>query len=329
MTTISVIGSNSFSGSHFIDSVLEKTDYNVIGISRSEEYNLIFLPYKSKSKGRFEFFKRDLNKDLEDIINIFDKLKIEKLVNFAAQGMVGQSWINPEHWFKTNTLGIVSLTNKLKEKNYFKKYVQISSPEIYGSCNGLKEEHTTYNPSTPYAVSKAAGDMFIQTLIKQYKFPANFVRSTNVYGPAQQLFRIIPKTIIYGKLGRKIKLDGGGKAVKSYIHIRDVCNGIIKIMETEKTGEVYHLSPDSGISIENIVRKICSKLGKSFEEIVEIAPERPGQDAEYIINSEKARKELDWKPEINIDIGLDECIDWVEKNWKTVRSLSFDYIHKE
>jgi dTDP-glucose 4,6-dehydratase len=324
---IAIIGSNSFSGSSFIKFILEKTDYEIIGISRSPEYPSVMLPYKTIQSNKFKFFQLDINQDLDKIISLFQEEQIDYVVNFAAQGMVGQSWENPEHWFTTNTLGIVKLTNALR-KLPIKKYIQISTPEVYGSCNN-SDETTPYNPSSPYASSKASGDMFIKNLVKQYNFPAIFIRSSNVYGPCQQLFRIIPRSIIYMKLGKKISLQGGGKAIKSYIDIEDVCNGILKIIEKGKIGEVYHFSPDNGESIENIVRKICNKLGKDFQEVVEIVEERPGQDSEYILNSQKARTELEWKPLIELDQGLDRCIDWINKNWEEIKKLPLEYAHKE
>jgi len=329
MVKIAVIGSNSFSASHFIDYVLENSDYDIIGISRSAESNTIFLPYKRHGDKRFKFFQLDLNNELDKIIELFIKENVEIVVNYAAQGMVGQSWENPLHWFGTNTLSIVALTDRLRRMPQIKKYIQISTPEVYGSINNSSEDNVTFNPSSPYAASKAAGDMFIQTIIKQFNFPAVFVRSTNVYGPAQQLYRIIPISIIKIKKGEKIKLQGGGKAVKSYMHIRDNCNGTFKIMESGEIGEVYHLSPDRSYNIESIVRIICERMSISFEDAVEIIDERPGQDKEYILNSDKARKKLNWKPKISIEKGIDECIEWVNKNWDIVKDLPLEYIHKE
>lgn len=328
MEKVVVIGSNSFSGSHFISTLIENTDYEIIGISRSPEKNPIFLPYKNKENNRFKFYQMDLNYDIDKMIELFKKENIKFIVNYAAQGMVGQSWIDPEQWFQTNCLGIVNLTNKLRKMPNLKKYIHISTNEVYGSCNNIKE-NAPLNPTTPYASSKAAADMFIQNLINQFNFPANLVRSTNVYGPGQQLFRIIPRTIIYIKAGKKISLHGGGKAVKSYLHIKDNCEGTLKIMESRTAGEVYHLSPDQGISIENIVKKICNKLRKDFNEITEIVEERTGQDTEYILNSNKIRTELNWKPKIEIDGGLKQCIDWVNKNWEIIKTQPWEYIHKK
>ena len=327
MEKIAVIGSNSFSGSHFIDLLLEKTNYEVIGISRSPEKNSIFLPYKKRESNRFHFFQMDLNKDLDEIIKLFIAENVKKIVNFAAQVEVGPSWDNPEDWFNTNCLSIVNLTNKLR-KLPIEKYIHNSTNEIYGSGANFTED-SPYNPSTPYAVSKSAGDMFIQTLIKNFDFPATLVRSTNVYGPGQNIFKIIPRSAIYIKSGRKIQLHGGGEAIKSYIHVRDVCDGILKIMEHGTNGEIYNLSPKSGQVIKDVVKDICDKFDKNFSEATEVVGERLGQDTEYLVDSTKARKELGWSPKIGIDEGLDECIGWVNENWEIIKTIPQEYVHKK
>lgn len=329
MGKVAVIGSNSFSGSHFVDFLLSNTRHTVIGTSRSPEKKDIYLPYKkSKNLHRFRFHKFDLNQDMAALLEFLDRERPEIVVNYAAQNEVGPSWDNPVHWYRTNSVAVVALTHHLKDQKYLKRYVQISSPEIYGASYGNVYENAPYNPSTPYAASKAAGDMFIQVLIRNLNFPATIIRSTNVYGPGQQLFKIVPKAIVSIKLGQKIPLHGGGKAIKSYIHIRDACNGTLRAIELGKPGEIYHLSPASGYTVKSIVQRICDRLGKDFNDAVEVAEERLGQDAAYIINSDKARKELHWEPRIGIDEGLQECIDWANENWKIVANERLTYAHK-
>lgn len=331
MNKIAIIGSNSFSGSHLVDYILEKTNIKILGISRSPEYKGIFLPYsyKKQKSNRFDFYQMDINKDLNRILLLLDKEKPDVIINYAAQGEVQHSWDNPEHWFKTNCLGIVNLATNLKNKTYLKRYVHISSPEVYGSTEGNVKENFTYNPSTPYAASKAAGDLFIFTLVKNFDFPLIMIRSTNVYGIHQQLYRIIPKSIIKLKKGQKIELHGGGTSVKSYIHIRDVTNGIFKAIQFGKVGNIYHLSPEKGYSISEVVRKICEKMGYDYEKSIISVGERLGQDAAYIIDSTKARLELDWKPEISFDDGLNEVIAWIEENWEEISKEYLEYVHKE
>ena len=332
MKKVFVIGSNSFSGSHFIDFLLKKTRYDVIGISRSPEKKdlyLPYMPYKKQNLDRFRFHKLDLNKDMGIILNLFDELQPEYIVNFASQSMVGESWHHPEHWYRTNVLSTVSLTNNLKDKHYLKKYVHISTPEIYGNCRGSVKENAPQNPSTPYAGSRAAADAFIQLLIKNFKFPAVFTRAANVYGPCQQIFKIIPRSIIYIKKKNRIPLHGGGTAKRSFIHIRDVCEATLRIMERADSGEIYHISNNKLISVRNLVKMICDKMEVDFASSIENAPTRLGLDAAYILDSSKLMKEFKWKPKIELENGLDEVIRWINSNWDEIKNEPLEYLHKE
>ncbi|MCP5468958.1 MAG: GDP-mannose 4,6-dehydratase [Chlamydiales bacterium] len=329
MKKVLVIGSNSFSGSDFVDLLLEEGKYEVVGISRSLEKKNLFLPYKKRNQEHFKFVQIDLNRDLEKLDQLLEEFRPEYVVNFAAQSEVAPSWRYPHHWFQTNAVSVTSLANLLKDKTFLKKYVHISSPEVYGTCEGFIKEETPVNPSTPYAASKAAGDLSLFTFVKNFNFPMVMIRATNVYGPSQQLFKIIPRSAIYMKQGKKIPLHGGGKAVKSYIHIRDVSKGELLAMEHGKVGEIYHLSPDTGVAVCDVVHTIAEKLGLSFEETTEVVEERLGQDKAYTIDSSKARKELGWKPEISLDEGIKQTIDWVQDHFKEIEEQPLEYLHKE
>lgn len=330
MDKVAIIGSNSFSGSHLIDFFLENTDRRIIGISRSPEYPPLFLPYlyKKKRSPRFRFFQLNINTQLPEIIRLLDREKPEVIVNFAAQGNVQHSWINPAHWLMTNTVSIANLTFSLRDRIYLKKYIQISTPEVYGLCKNRKENIQTYNPSTPYAVSKIAADLFLTTLFNKFGFPICFVRSTNFYGPHQQLYRIIPRTIIYLKLGRKIPLHGGGAVKRDFINISDVVRGIDKVISEGKIGNVYHLSSGELIKIRDLVRFICRRMNFSFRESVEMSNERTNQDPEYSLDSE-AKTELGWRPKVAFSNGVDRVIQWINDNWEEILTHPLEYVHKE
>ena len=329
MKKVFVIGSNSFSGSHFVDFLLEKTQYYVIGISRSAEKKEFYVSYKKQDLSRFEFHQLDLNVNIQEIINLLDNHKPEYVVNFASQSMVGESWKHPEHWYRTNVLSTVTLTNNLKDKEYLKKYVHISTPEVYGNCKGLVKEDALFNPSTPYAASRAAADIFIQLLVKTFNFPAVFTRAANVYGPGQQLFKIIPRSIISIKKKKEIPLHGGGEAKRSFIHIKDVCSVTVKIMEQAKPGEVYHLSTKDLHSIKSLVKMICDEMGVDFNASIKNVETRLGLDAAYILDSSKAEKEFGWEPEIGLEKGIGEVIKWVNNNWDNIINEPLEYIHQE
>ena len=266
---------------------------------------------------------------MPQILELFDKYKPGYIVNFASQSMVGESWKNPDHWYRTNVLSIIILTNNLKDRNYLKKYVHISTPEIYGNCSGVVKEDAPINPSTPYAGSRAAADAFIQLLVKNFKFPAVFTRAANVYGPGQQLFKIIPRSIIFIKRKKKIPLHGGGEAKRSFIHIRDVCDATVNIMQKAQPGEIYNLSTNKLHSIKNLVKIICVKTGADFDMSTENVETRLGLDSAYILDSTKAEEEFGWKPKIELEEGIDEVIKWVNDNWEVISHEPSEYIHQE
>ncbi len=329
MKKVVVIGSNSFSGSDFIDLILSKGGYQVIGTSRSPEKDDLFLPYKkNKSLAQYEFHQIDLNKEMASLESLLESEKPQYIINFAALSEVAPSWDHPEQWFNINAVAIASLGNFLRKQNWLERYVHISSPEVYGTCEGGVKEDAPLNPSTPYAASKAAGDLMLFTLRKNFNFPMVMIRATNVYGPCQQLFKIVPRTVIYLKAGKTIRLHGGGKATKSYVHIRDVSQGELAAMEKGENGKIYHFSPEKGIAIRDLVKYMCNLMGKSFEESTENVAERLGQDKAYVIDSTRARQELAWAPKINIDSGLNEVVHWVERNWTTIKKQPLEYIHK-
>jgi dTDP-glucose 4,6-dehydratase len=325
-----VLGSNSFSGAAFIEHAL-RNNFKVIGISRKDEINPVFLPYKQLGKNlaeNFQFYRCDLNHDLPVIINLLNQHTPKYVVNFAAQSMVAESWLHPEDWMNTNIVATVKFHDQLRKCDFIKKYIHISTPEVYGSCSGLIQEHTQYNPSTPYAISRAACDMWLMALHKNYQFPVVFTRAANVYGAGQQLYRIIPKTILTIKLGKKLPLHGGGHSMRSFIHIKDVAEGTLQVALQAKAPEIYHFSTTRNIAIRDVVELICQKLKVNFAEYVDIASDRPGKDAAYLLDANQARKKLGWNDTILLEEGIEDTIRWVDKHLGILKTMSMDYIHQ-
>jgi len=322
-----VIGSNCFTGSHIVDALLDNSDHRVIGVSRSPEYHSIFLPYKRRQTPNFVFHQIDLAREFEALEKLLDKEEPSVVINVAALSEVALSNERPVEYFETNTVSMVKLANYLRRRSFLKRYVHISSAEIFGSCSKPVIEEDLFNPSTPYAISKAAMDMCLNTLIANFGFPATLIRSTNVYGKHQQLFKIIPRTVIYLKLGKTIELHGGGIAVKSFIHIRDVVRGILLALERGKPG-TYHFTVPSDQSVAAVVRQVCKQMGRDFDKSTRIVGERVGQDARYWLDCAKAERELGWKARVSFEEGIQEVIDWIESNWETVVHEPHVYTHK-
>lgn len=325
-----VLGSCCFSGACFVDHILrDNPGAEVVGINRSPEYHEIFLPYRPIAGNRFRFHQMDLNRDLDEVVKVIYGFQPDYIVNFAAQGMVGQSWEHPEHWFRTNALAVVNLADRLKGMEGLRRYVQVSTPEIYGTSSRKMDEHTPLSPSSPYAASKAAGDLGLIPYFKIHEFPVVFTRASNVYGAHQQLYRVIPRTIINIKEGTRFPLHGSGRAVKPYIHIRDVCRATLLVARLGQNGEVYHISPDGeGISIFGLVEMICAKMGAKIEDCCALADERVGQDIVTALDSTKLRQAFGWRPSVELDAGVDEVIRWVEDHFDVIRQLPKEYTHR-
>ena len=321
-----VIGSNSFSGASFAAWLLEQGHE---GIGVVGEPHRAFLPYRWTGKdAAFRFERIDLNHDLDKLETLMRKERPARVVNFAAQSMVGESWKNPDHWMITNVVSAVQLHNRLRNMDFMERYVHVTTPEVYGSTEGFIKETAPFNPSTPYAVSRAAGDMSLRTYFDAYKFPVVFTRAANVYGPGQQLYRIVPRTILFILTGRKLELHGGGHSRRSFIHMQDVSDATWRIATQAPIGETYHISTNDIVTIRQLVERICEKLGKRFEDHVEVVGERLGKDAAYMLDSGKLRDSLGWRDRVSLDAGLDECIAWVKNNLEDLKKQPLGYVHK-
>lgn len=330
MEKIAVIGSNSFSGASFVAHCLSQ-QVELLGASRSNELAACFLPYRWLPQGAqrgFRFVRADLNHDVDALMAALEAFRPDVVVNFAAQGMVAQSWQFPEHWYQTNVVGNVRFHDRLRKCAWLQRYVHVSTPEVYGSTSGLIDETALFNPSTPYAASRAACDLHLRTFLNQYKFPVVWTRAANVYGPGQQLYRIIPRTILSIKLGQKLSLHGGGHSVRSFIHIADVADATLRIARSAPLGECYHLSTPHNISIRELVEMICRMMKADFNSVVEVTEDRPGKDAAYLLDSAKARNTLGWRDRIGLEAGVAETIRWVDQYIDELRQQSLDYVHK-
>jgi dTDP-glucose 4,6-dehydratase len=327
---ILVIGSNSYTGAAFIDHALSE-GHEVVGVSRSDELNPVFLPYHwgpAERLKKFSFLRMDLNEKAEEIGRLAREQNLAWVANFAAQSMVAESWLTPVHWYQTNVVANVRLHEELRKWDGLKKYLHVTTPEVYGSCSGVVREDAPFNPSTPYAASRAACDLHLMTFFKRYNFPVVFTRAANVYGPGQQLYRIVPRAALFSRLQKKLPLHGGGHSTRAFIHGKDVAAASLAILDRGQSGQVYHLSTDRFIAIRDLVAMIAQKTGSSFEKLAEVTEDRPGKDAAYLLDTTRAKQELSWAPAVDLEAGVDSVIRWIDQNLTTLRTLPDHYIHK-
>ena len=312
MSKFAVIGSNSFSGSSFIKYLL-KNGHEVMGISRSIEPDQVFLGYRREKLENFSFHQLDLNKNLPEVSSTLGDYRADYIVNFAAQGMVAQSWEHPSDWFQTNTVATVKLHDELRKFDWLKKYIHISTPEVYGTCEGHVLESQPFNPSTPYAVSRAAADMSLLSFIKAYNFPVVFTRAANVYGEHQLEDGAYATVVgIFQKLYREEKpltVTGDGEQRRDFTHIEDIVDALIRLgwmldsnRSSKVSGQTFELGRGKNFSI--------NELTEMFGETdVEYIPARDGEYDYTLADSSKAKELLGWNPTLDISDYISEVID--------------------
>jgi len=328
MMRTAVLGSNSFSGSHFVEHVL-KAEHRVLGISRSSEVGAEFRPYASNSNiDKFSFMQASVRFDMSDIEEALIEFKPDYVVNFAAQSMVGESWVHPEDWYETNVVANAAFSNILGKIPSLKKYVHVTTPEVYGSTPDWISEGTQFNPSTPYAVSRAAGDMHMRIMQRHSGLPVVFTRAANVFGPGQQLYRVIPRAFLSALLGRPFQLHGGGLSRRSFIHISDVSRATLILAESGIPGEDYHISTRELVTIREVVEKAFELAGVRFQADKAASEDRLGKDAGYFLDSAKLREATEWNTLVSLDEGLKQTFDWVQGNLDTFSKMSWEYVHK-
>jgi len=203
----------------------------------------------------FRFWELHLVKQLPAVMAILDTTRPDVIVQFAAQGEGAASFgDNAPDFFETNCVALVRLVCELRKRTYMKRFIQIGSSEVYGSPATPAHESDLLNPTSPYSVSKAAFDQYLQSMWNTAKFPMNIVRPSNCYTEGQQLYRIIPKAIIHALKGEKLPLHGGGAAQKSYLHATDLSRAILLIINAAPFGTIYNVGPDEPIAIRDLVR---------------------------------------------------------------------------
>jgi len=259
--------------------------------------------------------------------NINNRKKIEKLVqncevvfNFAAESHVDRSIDNPKPFFDSNIMGTYIILEAVRKFN--KKLVHISTDEVFGSLkiDSATEKHP-FNPSSPYAASKASAELLVNSYFVTYGIDAIITRCTNNYGPRQFPEKLIPKVILLAMNNKKIPIYGTGKNVRDWIFVVDHCEAILRVLERGKRGNSYNISGHNELDNLTIVKKILRIMGKP-NSYLKYVKDRPGHDFRYSLNTSKIEKELNWKPKYSFEEGLDLTIKWYLNNKSWLQHIS-------
>lgn len=314
---ILVTGGMGFIGSNFIRYILNLNhDFKIINVDKltyaGNPENLKDIPFEFPD--RYKFYQQDIC-NFDSINKIVKKENVDYIINFAAESHVDRSIDNPITCCDTNFMGTQSLLN-IAVKNIIKKYIQISTDEVYGSLNfddSPFTEHTPLSPNSPYSASKASADLLVNAYFKTYGLPVNITRCSNNYGPYQFPEKVIPLMINNALNDEKLPVYGKGINIRDWIYVLDHSKAILKVLLEGRIGEIYNIGGASEIANIDLVKKILKKLDKP-ESLITFVKDRPGHDLRYAINHEKITKELNWKPETEFEKGLELTVEWYMSN---------------
>ena len=326
MKRYAVLGGGGSFGIHTSKYLLDHAETDrVIAVGRNPARPEPFTLNVGKGDKRYSYHAYHVTHELDLLLELFDKEKPHVIINYAAQGEGAVSWKHSWRFFETNSMALARLAEELMKRSYLERFIQIGTSEMYGSVNHATKEDEPIKPSSPYAASKVAFDMYLLSVHKFLKFPMNIVRPSNAYCPGQLLHRVVPKAVVCGLTGRKLPLQGGGRAEKSYLHARDLGRAIHMVAEKAPLGTVYNVGPVQPISIRSLVEKTATALGMKFDELCVITEDRLGQDSRYWLDSSAIKREIGWEPQISIEEGLSEMVDWGRKYVDQLRDWPMDY----
>ncbi len=326
MKKIIVTGGLGFIGSNLIDLLISK-NYYVINIDKvTYSSNFYNLKEHQKSK-KYKFLKFDI-KD-KKIKKILFKYKPIAIFNLAAETHVDRSIDNPESFIQSNIVGVFNLLECFKEysKKYKSKLIHISTDEVYGDILfGRSSEKYPYQPSSPYAASKAASDHLVSSYVRTYKIPAIITNCSNNYGPKQHPEKLIPK-LIYNILNNKpLPIYGRGTNSREWIFVKDHCEALLKVFLKGKIGEFYNIGSNKNLNNLQVSKELIkvskSKINLGKKVKILLVKDRPGHDVRYALNSNKIKSKLGWYPRTNFRQGIRLTFDWYYKNKTYYKLLS-------
>jgi len=306
-----VTGGCGFIGSNFIRHMMKNSDYEIINLDAlTYSSNPDNLNDVSGSK-RYRFVKGTIGDK-----NLVSELvqDVDYVVNFAAESHVDRSILDPRPFIVTNIEGTQTLIEACRHSD-IKKIVHISTDEVYGELGetGKFFENLPLLPNSPYSASKASADLIIRAYHETYGLPVATARPSNNYGYYQYPEKFIPLLITNLLEDKPVPVYGEGNNIRDWIFVEDCCAGIAAILDRGKAGEVYNVGGESEKRNIDIVRMILRLLGKD-ESYIKFVKDRPGHDYRYALDNTKIKKELGWKPKIDLETGLAKTVEWYGNN---------------
>jgi dTDP-glucose 4,6-dehydratase len=308
---ILLTGGAGFMGSNMIHYLLQKyPDVEIINFDDLTYAGNLENLADVANDPRYTFVKGNIA-DTEAVDKVVEG--VDLVINYAAETHVDRSILEPKAFIDTNIYGVYNLLEAVR-KHKTPRYVQVSTDEVFGAVmEGESDEESKFEPRSPYAASKAAGDHLCQAYAITFGVPVIVTHSCNFIGPYQFPEKLIPLFTMNLLEGKKVPVYGDGMQVREWIFTEDHCRAIDLIAQKGKPGEVYNIGTGERVSNIDVTKQLLSLTGRGLD-AVEYVADRPGHDRRYAINSTKLRRELGWKPLTSFEEGLHKTVEWYKQN---------------
>lgn len=339
---ILITGGAGFIGTNLIQYILTHTQDNIINVDKLT-YSANRVSFSEEnSLGRYFLEEVDIC-NAAMIRTVFEKYQPDAVMNLAAESHVDRSIHEPAVFMQTNILGTYTLLEAARdywaslsnEKRKKFRFHHVSTDEVYGDLDDSKflfTESTPYNPSSPYAASKACSDHLVRAWQRTYNLPTLITNCSNNYGPYQFPEKLIPLVLFRALKGLSIPIYGSGKQIRDWLYVEDHARALYRVLSTGRIGQTYNIGGNNEKTNIEVVELLCDLLEiivpqkpqgvKNYHNLITFIQDRPGHDQRYAIDSRKIKKELGWSPLENFETGLQKTICWYLANESSYQALA-------
>lgn len=321
MKNILVTGGAGFIGSAFVRYMVQTyPQYNIIVFDKLTYAGNLdnLLPVDDEENYRFE--RGDIA-NRENVKSAFEKHNIDTVVNFAAESHVDRSILQPDAFIHTDVVGVYILLDEARQHN-IERFLHVSTDEVYGDVDeGFSVEADNFLPNSPYAASKAGGELMVRAYNVTYGMDTVITRGSNTYGPYQYPEKLIPFFITEALDDRPLPVYGDGMQVRDWLHVDDHARGIDLVLHKGETGEAYNVAGENNRHNIDVTKRLLELLDKP-DTLIKYVPDRAGHDRRYAMNCEKLRA-LGWERQYDFEAGLEATVEWFVNNdwwWRKIKT---------
>lgn len=332
---IIVTGGAGFIGGNFVHYMLHQhPDYHVVCYDALTYAGNMETLADAAENPHFTFIKGDIA-NREQVYELFEKVRPDVIVNFAAESHVDRSILNPGLFLQTNVLGTGALLDACRQYG-IARFHQVSTDEVYGDLpldrpDLFFTETTPLHTSSPYSASKASADLLVQAYHRTFKLPVTISRCSNNYGPYHFPEKLIPLIIANALADKPLPVYGKGENVRDWLYVEDHCSAIDLVIHKGTEGEIYNIGGHNERTNLQVVKTVLRELNKP-ESLIAYVTDRPGHDRRYAIDPAKIHKELGWLPATTFDDGIHKTVQWYLNNqpwWKHIISGEYQDYYKK